>query len=84
MTRITIDVNDEWLEAARDLLGTQTKVATVNEALRSFAVRKQAEEIVVALDSADMDYSGSVEAWRFGGGRDLARVIEDAQEPRSA
>ncbi len=84
MTRITIDVNDEWLEAARDILGTQTKVATVNEALRSFAVRKQAREIIAALDSADMDYSGSAEAWRFGGGRDLARVIEDAQQPRSA
>jgi Arc/MetJ family transcription regulator len=84
MTRITIDVNDEWLEAARDILGTQTKVATVNEALRSFAVRKQAKEIITALDSADMDYSGSAEAWRFGGGRDLARVIEDAREPRGA
>lgn len=84
MTRITIDVNDEWLEAARDILGTETKVATVNEALRSFAVRKQAKEIVAALDSADMDYSGSAAAWRFGGGRDLARVIENAQQPRSA
>ncbi len=84
MTRITIDVNDEWLEAARDILGTETKVATVNEALRSFAVRKQAKEIVAALDSAEMDYSGSAEAWRFGGTRDLARVIEDAQKPRSA
>ncbi|MDQ2789452.1 MAG: DUF2191 domain-containing protein [Pseudonocardiales bacterium] len=84
MTRITIDVNDEWLEAARDILGTETKVATVNEALRSFAVRKQAKEIVAALDSAEMDYSGSAEAWRFGAGRDLARVIEDAQQPRSA
>ncbi len=84
MTRITIDVNDEWLEAARDILGTATKVATVNEALRSFAVRKQAKEIVAALDRAEMDYSGSVEAWRFGGGRDLDRVIEDTQEPRSA
>jgi Arc/MetJ family transcription regulator len=84
VTRITIDVNDEWLEAARDILGTETKVATVNEALRSFAVRRQAKEIVAALDSAEMDYSGSAEAWRFGGGRDLAHVIEDAQKQRSA
>lgn len=84
MTRITIDVNDEWLEAARDILGTETKVATVNEALRSFAVRKQAKAIVAALDSAEMDYSGSAEAWRFGGGRDLTRVIDDVQDPRSA
>lgn len=84
MTRITIDVNDEWLEAARDVLGTETKVATVNEALRSFAVRKQAREVLAALDSAEMDYSGSAESWRLGGGRDLARVVEDAREPRSA
>ncbi|MGH3974371.1 MAG: type II toxin-antitoxin system VapB family antitoxin [Pseudonocardiaceae bacterium] len=84
MTHVTIDVNDEWLEAARDILDTQTKVATVNEALRSFVVRKQAQEILAAVNSADMDYSGSAEAWRFSGGRDLARVIEDAQEPRSA
>lgn len=84
MTRITIDVNDEWLAAAREVLGTETKVATVNEALRSFAVRKQATAIIAALDSAEMDYSGSVEAWRFGGGRDLARVVDDAREPRSA
>ncbi|MGH3870024.1 MAG: type II toxin-antitoxin system VapB family antitoxin [Pseudonocardiaceae bacterium] len=59
MTRITIDVNDEWLEAARDIPGTETRVATVNEALRSFAVHKQAKEIVAALASAEMDYAGS-------------------------
>ncbi|MCA1671342.1 MAG: type II toxin-antitoxin system VapB family antitoxin [Actinobacteria bacterium] len=83
MTRITIDVNDEWLDAARDVLGTETKVATVNEALRSFAVRKQATAII-ALDSAEMDYSGSADVWRFGGGRDLTRVVEDARQPRNA
>jgi hypothetical protein len=27
MTRITVDVNDEWLEDAREVLGTDTKVA---------------------------------------------------------
>jgi hypothetical protein len=53
-------------------------------AVAEFAVRKQAKEIIAALDSAEMDYSGSAEAWRFGGGRDLARVIEDAPEPRGA
>ena len=47
-------------------------------------MRKQAKEVVAVLDSAEMYYSGSVDAWRFGGGRDLARVIEDAQESRSA
>ena len=50
MARITVDVNEEWLEAARDVLGTDSKVATINEALRSFALRKKAAEIMAALD----------------------------------
>ncbi|HSV65987.1 MAG TPA: type II toxin-antitoxin system VapB family antitoxin [Mycobacteriales bacterium] len=79
MTRITVDVNDEWLEAARHVLGTNTKVATINEALRSFALRRQAAEIVAALDSVEMDLAGSDQAWRYGGGRDLSRAAEDAR-----
>ncbi len=79
MTRITIDVNEEWLEAARTVLGTATKVATVNEALRSFAVRQQAAEIVAALDRVPMDFTGSVDGFRYGGGRDLSRLAEDAR-----
>ncbi len=71
MTRITVDVNDQWLEAARELLGTETKVATINEALRSFAMRKRAKEIMAALDSVEMDFTGSEKWWRYGGGRDL-------------
>jgi Arc/MetJ family transcription regulator len=35
MTRITVEVNDELLEAAREVLGTDTSVATINAALRS-------------------------------------------------
>jgi Arc/MetJ family transcription regulator len=79
MTRITIDVNDEWLDAARDVLGTDTKVATINEALRSFAVRKQAKEIVAALDSVEMDFDESGASWGYGGGRDLSRLADDAR-----
>jgi len=79
MTRITVDVNDEWLAAAREALGTDTKVATINAALHVFAVRKQAEEIVAAFDSVEIDFSGSDEAWRYGGGRDLSRLAEDAR-----
>lgn len=77
MTRITVDVNDEWLDAAQDVLGTSTKVATINEALHSFAIRKQAREIIAAFDSVDVDVTGSAEAWRYGGGRDLSTLTED-------
>ena len=77
MTRITVDVNDEWLDAAQEVLGTPTKVATINEALHAFAIRRQAREIIAAFDSVDMEFSGSAEAWRYGGGRDLSTLAED-------
>jgi hypothetical protein len=84
MTRITVDVNDDWLEAAREVLGTDTKVATINAALRSFALRKHAVEIVAAFDSVPMDFTGSHEAWGYGGGRDLSRLADDAQKTEAA
>lgn len=80
VARITVDVNRDWLDAAQEVLGTPTKVATINEALRSFAVRKRAAEIVAALDRVEMDFSGSGDAWGFGGGRDLARLTGDPAE----
>lgn len=80
MTRITVDVNDEWLNAAREVLGTDTKVATINAALRSFALRTQAGKIVAALDSVPMDFADSETAWRYGAGRDLTRLEEEARE----
>jgi len=80
MTRITVDVNDEWLNAAREVLGTDTKVATINAALQSFAQRKKAAEIMAALDSVEMDFTQSANAWRYGGGRDLSRLVEKARE----
>jgi hypothetical protein len=39
VTRITVDVNDGWLEAARAELGADTKAATINAALHAFAIR---------------------------------------------
>jgi hypothetical protein len=80
MTRITVDVNDEWLEAAREELGTDTKVATINAALRAFAVRRHAADVIAVLDDVEMDYSGSSSAWRHGGGRDLDRLEDTARE----
>jgi Arc/MetJ family transcription regulator len=84
MARITVDVNEEWLQAAREVLGTDSKVATINEALRAFAVRKQAAEIVSAFDSVPMDFSGSEAAWGYAGGRDLEHLAEDARADRAA
>ena len=82
MTRITVDVNDEWLDAAKEVLGTATKVATINEALHSFAVRKQAKMALAAFDSVDMDFTGSDQGWRSGG-RDLSRLEDDARNTES-
>jgi Arc/MetJ family transcription regulator len=84
MTRISVDVNDEWLEAARAELGTETKVATINAALREFALRRRGKEIAAVFASAPMDFSGSAEAWGYNGGRDLDRLAERAREDRGA
>ncbi len=84
MTRITVDVNEGWLEAARVVLGTDTKVATINEALRIQALKAKAAEILAALDSVNMDYTGSAASFRHGGGRDLSRLGELAREDAAA
>lgn len=83
MTRITVDVNDEWLDAAKEALGTDTKVATINAALRSFALRTQAGKIVAALGSVPMDFTDSDASWRYGAGRDLTRLEQEAREPKA-
>lgn len=84
MTRISVDVNDEWLDAAKAELGTDSKVATINAALREFARQKQAKDLIAVLNDVQMDFSGSEDAWRYGGGRDLSRLAEAAREPRTA
>jgi hypothetical protein len=84
MTRITVDVNDEWLEAARAELGTDTKVATINAALHAFATRRLAVEIAAAFDSVEIDFTESGKGWHYGGGRDLSRLEEDARRADSA
>jgi hypothetical protein len=84
MTRISVDVNDEWLDDARAELGTDSKVETINQALHEIAVRRRGREIAEIFASAPMDYSGSADAWRYGGGRDLDGLIERAREDRTA
>jgi hypothetical protein len=79
MARITVDVNDEWLEAAREALGTDSTVATINAALQAVATRRKATDIIAALDNVEIDFGGSGRAWGYGGGRDLSRLAEDAR-----
>ena len=80
MARITVDVNQDWLEAARRVLGTDSKVATINEALRIQATKEKAQQIVSALDSVVMDFSRSEESFGYGGGRDLSRLESQAKD----
>ncbi len=68
MARITVDVNDEWLT-----------VATINAALRSVGLSQQAAHTMAALDSVDVAGEGSEQGWRYGGGRDLDRLVADAR-----
>jgi Arc/MetJ family transcription regulator len=84
MGRITVDVNEEWLAAASEVLGTDTKVATINAALHAFAVRRQAREILAAFDSVSMDFDGSGEAWGYSGGRDLSGLERSARAAEAA
>ncbi|WP_026162507.1 DUF2191 domain-containing protein [Kribbella catacumbae] len=80
MTRISVDVNDEWLDAARAELGTSSKVDTINAALREIAMRRKGREIAEIFASAPIDFSGSADAWRYGGGRNLDDLIGHAQQ----
>ncbi|MDX2972024.1 DUF2191 domain-containing protein [Kribbella solani] len=84
MTRISVDVNDEWLEAARAELGTESKVETINAALHELARRKRAKDLIATLDDIELDLRGSADAWRYGGGRDLGKLVEEAREDRIA
>lgn len=84
MTRITVNVDIRWLDAAQEVLGTPTKVATINEALRFFAVRKQAQDIIDAFDSVPLDLADADHGWRYGGGRDLSSLEADAREDQPA
>ena len=47
--RTVIDIDDEALAAAARVLGTSTKVATVNTALREIAARPERMKLIDAL-----------------------------------
>jgi hypothetical protein len=80
MTRITVEVNADLLDAARQALGTTSTVATINEALRIQALRVQGQDIAAAFQSVQMDFSGSGSSFPYSGGRDLSSLAEDARD----
>ena len=53
--RTVIDVDDEALAAAAKVLGTKTKVDTVNRALALVAGRPERLALLDALDAAAVD-----------------------------
>lgn len=79
MTRITVEIDDELLATAREVLGTETKVATINAALQEVARRKHVAEMLAVFDRVEMDYSRSVNSFKYGGGRDLSKLEEKAR-----
>ena len=45
--------------------------------------RRQAQQIVAVFETVDWDFSGSADGWRYGGGRDLSRLAEDARRSKA-
>jgi Arc/MetJ family transcription regulator len=67
VTRTLVDIDDGTLAAAAKVLGTSTKVATVNAALALVATRSKRLAFLDALDehAADLgDASVMKSAWR--------------------
>jgi hypothetical protein len=42
--------------------------------------RRRAQALIDVLNEVEMDFTGSADAWRYGGGRDLSRLAEKARE----
>jgi Arc/MetJ family transcription regulator len=55
MARTLIDIDDEALAAAAEVLGTTTKVATVNQALAEIAARPKRLAFLDTLDEVAGD-----------------------------
>ena len=67
MARTVIDVDDESLTAAAEVLGTKTKVETVNRALAEIAARTRRLAFLNDLDTAGADLSDPAvmrDAWQ--------------------
>jgi Arc/MetJ family transcription regulator len=57
VARTLIDIDDQALAAAAEVLGTKTKVATVNRALVEIAARRQRLAFLEVLDESAPDLS---------------------------
>ncbi|MGQ4598123.1 type II toxin-antitoxin system VapB family antitoxin [Nocardia sp. R6R-6] len=57
MSRTLIDIDDEALSLAAEELGTKTKVATVNAALREVANRRAVSKMLQQLRASGTDLS---------------------------
>jgi Arc/MetJ family transcription regulator len=67
MARTLIDIDDDALEAAKRVLGTRTKVETVNRALAEVAARTRRLAFLDDLDRAAADLADPAVmrgAWR--------------------
>ncbi len=62
--RTVIDLDDDALADAAAELGTTTKVATVNEALRLAAARRRTAAYLDLLAELDLDDTDHKQAWR--------------------
>jgi hypothetical protein len=51
----------------------------LRNALRRSLVRRRAKKIAAAFDQVTIDFPEPERAWRYGGGRDLSRLAEDAR-----
>src|SRR5579864_562225 len=69
MSRTVVDLDNEALSLASEELGTKSKVATVNAALRRVANQRAAAHMLELLDETDADLSDEAlrGAWRDGG-----------------
>src|SRR5260370_794576 len=69
MSRTMVDLDDEALSLASEELGTKSKVATVNAALRRVANQRAAAHMLELLDETRADLSDEAlrGAWRDGG-----------------
>ncbi|MFC6011342.1 type II toxin-antitoxin system VapB family antitoxin [Nocardia lasii] len=66
MSRTLIDIDDDALNLAAEELGTKTKVATVNAALREVANRRVVTKMLQQFRDTETDLSadGMRGAWR--------------------
>jgi Arc/MetJ family transcription regulator len=69
MSRTMVDLDEKALSLASEELGTKSKVATVNAALRRVANQRAAARMLELLDETGADLSDEElrGAWRDGG-----------------